>query len=63
MTTIETRTRPKFLEYVMTLGITTMEGRGFYYPVDTAIGQDGRLYVVNRSLDIVTRGVALPCAT
>ena len=57
MTTIETKARPKFLEYVMTLGMTTMEGRGFYYPVDTAIGQDGRLYVVNRSLDIVTRGV------
>lgn len=57
MTTIETRARPKFLEYVMTLGMTTMEGRGFYYPVDTAIGQDERLYVVNRSLDIVPRGV------
>lgn len=53
----ETRAKPKFLEYVMTLGMTTMEGRGFYYPVDTAIGQDGRLYVVNRSLDIVTRDV------
>ena len=53
----ETKAGPKFLEYVMTLGMTTMEGRGFYYPVDTAIGQDGRLYVVNRSLDVVTRGV------
>jgi DNA-binding beta-propeller fold protein YncE len=59
MTTIETKARPKFLEYVMTLGMTTMEGRGFYYPVDTAIGQDGRLYVVNRSLDNVTRGVRI----
>ena len=53
----ETKAGPKFLEYIMTLGMTTMEGRGFYYPVDTAIGQDGRLYVVNRSLDVVTRGV------
>jgi len=57
MTTIETGARTKFLEYVMTLGMTTMEGRGFYYPVDTAIGRDDRLYVVNRSLDIVPRGV------
>ncbi len=57
MTTIETKARPKFLEYVMTLGMTTMEGRGFYYPVDIAIGQDERLYVVNRSLDIVPRGI------
>ena len=37
--------------------MTVMEGRGFYYPVDTAVGQDSRLYVVNRSLDNVTRGV------
>ena len=53
MTTIETKARPDFLEYSMTLGMTTMEARGFYYPTDTAIGMDGRLYVVNRSLDYV----------
>ena len=57
MTTIESKARPDFLEYVMTLGMTTMEGRGFYYPVDTAIGLDGRLYVVSRSLDTIPRGV------
>ena len=57
MTTTDTKARPKFLEYVMTMGMTTMEGRGFYYPVDTAIGQDGRLYVVNRSLGNAARGV------
>ena len=57
MTTIESKPIMEFLEYVMTLGMTVMEGRGFYYPVDTAIGQDARLYVVNRSLDNVTRGV------
>ena len=34
-----------------------MEGRGFYYPSDTAIGKDGRFYVVNRSLESVDRGV------
>ena len=57
MTTSETKASAEFLEYVMTLGMTVMEGRGFYYPVDTAIGQDSRLYVVNRSLDNVARGV------
>ena len=34
-----------------------MEGRGFYYPVDTAIGKDGRLYVVSRTLESQVRGV------
>ena len=57
MTTSETKASAEFLEYFMTLGMTVMEGRGFYYPVDTAIGQDSRLYVVNRSLDNVARGV------
>ena len=57
MTTSETKASAEFLGYFMTLGMTVMEGRGFYYPVDTAIGQDSRLYVVNRSLDNVARGV------
>ena len=57
MTTSETKASAEFLEYFMTLGMTVMEGRGFYYPVDTAVGQDSRLYVVNRSLDNVARGV------
>ena len=57
MTTSETKASAEFLEYFMTLGMTVMEGRGFYYPVDTAIGRDDRLYVVNRSLDNVARGV------
>jgi DNA-binding beta-propeller fold protein YncE len=47
----------KLLEYRMTLGMTTMEGRGFYYPMDTAIADDGRMYVANRSLENVARGV------
>lgn len=57
MSTIETKSRPDFLEYSHTVGMTTMEGRGFYVPTDTAIGKDGRLYVVNRSQQNVTRGV------
>ena len=43
-------TKTGFIEYSMTVGLSAMEGRGFYYPCDTAIGKDGRFYVVNRSL-------------
>lgn len=57
MTIRESETKPGFLEYALTVGMTTMEGRGFYYPVDTAIGKDGRLYVVSRTLENVPRGV------
>ena len=57
MTNIETQTKREFLEYFRTVGMTTMEGRGFYYPVDTAISQDGRLFVVSRTLENVPRGV------
>ncbi len=45
------------IEYSLTVGLSAMEGRGFYYPSDTAIGRDGRFYVVNRSLESVDRGV------
>ena len=45
------------IEYELTVGLSAMEGRGFYYPSDTAIGKDGRFYVVNRSLETVVRGV------
>ena len=57
MTTVHDLPEVKYLEYRMTLGMTTMEGRGFYYPSDTAIAADGRMFVANRSLDNVTRGV------
>ena len=40
----------QLLEYVRTVGMTTMEGRGFYYPVDSAVAKDGRIYVINRSV-------------
>jgi DNA-binding beta-propeller fold protein YncE len=46
-----------FLTYRLTIGLSTMEGRGFYYPTDTVIGQDNRLYVLNRSLEGVDRGI------
>ena len=54
---IGTESRTELLEYSHTIGLSTMEGRGFYYPVDTARGKDGRLYTVSRSLEGDTRGV------
>ncbi|ETW94696.1 NHL repeat-containing protein [Candidatus Entotheonella palauensis] len=46
-----------FLTYRLTIGLSTMEGRGFYYPSDTVIGPNKRLYVLNRSLEGVDRGI------
>ena len=57
MSALQARTRPDFLEYCFTVGITTMDGRGFYFPTDTAVGKDDRLYVVNRAQDGVARGI------
>ena len=56
MTTAQTT---RVLEYSHTMGMTVMEGKGFYYPVDTAVGKDDRLYVISRSKDEVTRGVRI----
>ena len=52
-----TAQRANFLEYDRTMGMTVMEGRGFYYPVDTAVGLDDRLYVISRSKEETTRGI------
>ena len=49
MTTADLQEQTQFLKYSRTVGMTTMRGRGFYYPVDSAIGGDGRIYVVSRS--------------
>ncbi len=55
MTTLETIRQE--MVYSHTIGLSTMEGRGFYYPVDTLCGNDGRLYTISRSLEGDTRGV------
>ena len=57
MQTRQTETRIAFLKYSHTIGLSTMEGRGFYYPNDSVVGADGRLYVVSRTLDGDNRGV------
>ncbi len=46
-----------FLVYDRTLGMTVMEGKGFYYPVDTVAGQGDRLYVISRSKEETVRGI------
>ena len=48
-----------FLRYDRTIGLATMEGRGFFFPSDTAVGRDGHLYTVNRGVDIDKRGVRI----
>ena len=55
MTTVETARQR--MVYSHTIGLSTMEGRGFYYPVDTLCGIDNRLYTVSRSLEGDPRGV------
>ena len=48
---------PGPLRYDRTIGLATMEGRGFFFPSDTAVGKDGRIFTVNRGIDIDSRGV------
>ena len=56
MTTAQIQTA-ELLTYEFTLGLSAMEGRGFYYPTDCVPAGNGRLYVMNRSLEGVDRGV------
>ena len=57
MTTATIGTQTAILEYDLTVGLSAMEGRGFYYPTDTAIAPNGRLYVPNRSVEGAGRGI------
>ena len=51
MTTAGLQEETQFLKYSRTVGMTAMRGRGFYYPVDSAMARDGRTYVVSRSAE------------
>ncbi len=57
MTTTAIRKQRETLEYDLTIGMSVMEGRGFYYPSDSIVASNGRIYVANRSVDGVDRGV------
>ena len=39
MTTMQ---KTDFLKYSHSIGLSTMAGRGFYYPVDTAFDDEGK---------------------
>ena len=52
-----TTQKADFLIYDRAVGMTVMEGKGFYYPVDTIAGNDDRLYVINRSKEETVRGI------
>ena len=41
----------KPLVYERTLGMSVMEGKGFYYPNDAVVASNGKIYVLNRSLE------------
>ena len=45
------------IEYLLTLGIVAMEGRGFEYPTDSVVAPNGRLYVPNKSRDMGREGL------
>ena len=45
------------IEYMLTLGIVAMEGRGFEYPTDSVMAPNGRIYVPNKSRNFGERGV------
>ena len=51
MTSVHTTEEVAFLTYNYSVGLSVMEGRGFSYPSDAAVGKDGRVYVVNRGVD------------
>ncbi len=57
MNSVPATRRSGSLKYSLTIGIAAMEGRGFYFPCDTAVGKDGSLYTASRSVDIDHRGV------
>ena len=44
-----------FLKYSHSIGLCTMEGRGFMFPVDTAFSNDGRMHTVSRAYSAVPR--------
>ena len=46
-----TRRQVNIFNYQRTIGMTTMEGKGFYYPSDMVFSPNGKMYVLNRSIE------------
>lgn len=59
MTSKESVTKPNFLVYECTLGAAAMTDKGFFFPVDAVIGQDGKIYVISRSHEGYSPGIRI----
>ena len=51
-----TATASQAIKYERTLGMTVMVGKGFYCPNDLSFAPNGRIYVLNRSIEASARG-------
>ena len=59
MSAFDTMPVADLVSYSHTIGLSSMEGRGFTYPSDTAVGPDEKLYVLNRGSDGAPPGVRI----
>ena len=50
-------TQIKKMQYSHSIGLCTMEGRGFMFPVDTTFSNDGRMHTVSRAYSAVPRNL------
>ena len=55
-------TAPPVIRYERTLGMTVMVGKGFYCPNDMAFAPNGRIYVLNRSIEARAAGQGMRVA-
>jgi DNA-binding beta-propeller fold protein YncE len=57
--TTESKRRTARLTYNRTIGVAAMQGRGFYYPWDGAVADDGTIFILGRGSDSDIRGVRM----
>ena len=50
-------TQIKKMQYSHSIGLCTMEGRGFMFPIDTTFSNDGRMHTVSRAYSAVPRNL------
>ena len=49
--------KTKKMTYSHSIGLCTMEGRGFMFPIDTTFSNDGRMHTVSRAYSAVPRNL------
>ena len=49
-------TTREVIKYERTFGMTVMVGKGFYAPNDMSFGPNGKMYVLNRSIEFMGKG-------